>query len=197
MNQKKQFEIERKNLIKSNARNKKLKQLTLKWMEESVKAKYSYNFDWLGRPIIQYPQDILTIQELIWKTKPDIILETGIAHGGSLIYSASILEIIGKGKVIGIDIDIRNHNRGQIEKHFLNKRIALIEGSSVDEKIAKKIFILTKNKKKVLVILDSNHTHDHVLKELELYSPLVKKNSYLVVFDTFIEDMPNKILFVK
>jgi len=190
MNPTKQFEIERRNFIKSGIKNQKLKKLTLKWIEESAKMKYSYNFDWLGRPIIQYPQDVLAIQEIIWKVKPDIILETGIAHGGSLILSASILEIIGKGKVIGIDVDIRKHNREQIEKHFLNKRIKMIEGSSVDEKIAKKIYKITENKKKILVILDSNHTHEHVLKELDLYSHLVTKNSYLVIFDTIIEDMP-------
>jgi cephalosporin hydroxylase len=190
MNLIKKFELERENFIKSLIKNKKLKQLTLKWIEESAKSNYSYNFNWLGRPIIQYPQDIVAIQEIIWKVKPDVIIETGIAHGGSLILSASILEIIGKGKVIGIDIDIRRHNRSQIEKHILNKRITMIEGSSIDKKIAKKIYKITKNKKKILVILDSNHTHEHVLKELELYSPLVTKNSYLVIFDTIIEDMP-------
>jgi len=143
----------------------------------------------MGRPIIQYPQDIIALQEIIWKVQPELIIETGIAHGGSLIFSASMLQIIGKGKVIGVDIDIRKHNRIEIEKHPMFKRIKMIEGSSIDEKIVKKVYELVKNKKRILVILDSNHSHDHVLKEMELYSPLVKKNSYLIVFDTVIEDI--------
>jgi len=191
MNITSRFNLERNMSIKSLGKNKKLKRLTLEWLKESAKNKYSYNFNWLGRPIIQYPQDIIAIQELIWKIKPDIILETGIAHGGSLIHSASILEIIGKGKVIGIDIDIRKHNRIEIERHKLNKRITMIEGSSIDKKTVKKVFQIVKKEKKVLVVLDSNHTYNHVLEELKLYSPLVKKNSYLVVLDTIIEDMPN------
>ena len=185
------FNLERNKSIESLGKNKKLKRLTLEWLKESAKNKYSYNFNWLGRPIIQYPQDIIAIQELIWKIKPDIILETGIAHGGSLIHSASILEIIGKGKVIGIDIDIRKHNRIEIERHKLYKRIIMIKGSSIDKRTTKKVFKIVEKEKKVLVVLDSNHTHNHVLKELKLYSPLVKKNSYLVVFDTIIEDMPD------
>ena len=191
MNYTSRFKSERNKSIKSLGKNKKLKRLTLEWLEESAKNKYSYNFNWLGRPIIQYPQDIIAIQELIWKIKPDIILETGIAHGGSLIHSASILEIIGKGKVIGIDIDIRKHNRIKIEHHKLYKRIIMIKGSSIDKRTTKKVFKIVEKEKKVLVVLDSNHTHNHVLKELKLYSPLVKKNSYLIVFDTIIEDMPD------
>lgn len=190
MNPIKQFELERKEFLKICIKNKKLKPLSLKWINESAKMFYAYNFNWLGRPIIQYPQDILAIQEIIWKVKPDIIIETGIAHGGSLILSASILEIIGKGKVVGVDIDIRKHNKEEIEKHVLKKRIKMINGSSIDKNIVKEIHKIVKNKKKIMVILDSNHTHEHVLKELELYSPLVTKNSYLVVFDTIIEDMP-------
>lgn len=159
------------------------------WFESSLKYEYSYHFTWLGRPIIQYPQDILAVQEIIWKIKPDLIIETGIAHGGSLIFSASILEMIGKGEVLGIDINIKMHNKKEIEKHSMYKRITMIEGSSIDKNIIKKVEQFAKKKKKILVILDSNHTHNHVLRELNVYSPLVSKGSYLIVFDTIIESM--------
>ncbi|MBL7001992.1 MAG: cephalosporin hydroxylase family protein [Nitrosopumilus sp.] len=170
--------------------DKKLKELSTKFIIDSAKYKYSYHFTWLGMPIIQFPQDMIAVQELIWKIKPDLIIETGIAHGGSLIFSASILEIIGNGKVLGIDIDIREHNKIEIEKHALSKRITMIEGSSIDEKISKQIYDFAEGEKTVLIILDSNHTHEHVLKELQLYSKLVTNGSYLIVFDTSIEDMP-------
>lgn len=161
------------------------------FMSASITPKYSYNFFWLGRPIIQYPQDIIAMQEIIWRVKPDLIVETGIAHGGSLIFHASMLELLGGSRaVVGVDVDIRAHNRVEIEKHLMFKRITMIEGSSVDEKIAEQVCDFAKDKKQILVVLDSMHTHDHVLKELELYSPLVTKESYLVVFDTVIEDMP-------
>ncbi|RME58719.1 cephalosporin hydroxylase [Candidatus Parcubacteria bacterium] len=172
----------------------------------TLKDKYSYNFEWLGRPIIQYPQDMAAMQELIWAVKPDLIIETGIAHGGSLIFSASMLtlldvcEAIEKGevfdpgksrrKVIGVDIEIRPHNREAIEKHPMSHRIEMIEGSSVDPEIVAKVKEKAKGHERVLVCLDSNHTHDHVLAELEAYAPLVSKESYCVVFDTIIEDMP-------
>ncbi|EGK86123.1 cephalosporin hydroxylase [Microcoleus vaginatus PCC 9802] len=167
-----------------------LQELTNQWFVESCKHKYSYNFSWMGRPIIQFPQDIMAMQEIIWQVKPDLIVETGIAHGGSLIFYASMLELIGEGQVLGIDVDIRQHNRVEIEQHPMFKRITMIEGSSIDEEIAKQVYDLAKGKSRILLVLDSNHTHDHVLKELELYSPLVTKNSYLVVFDTVVEDMP-------
>ncbi|PSB52793.1 cephalosporin hydroxylase [filamentous cyanobacterium Phorm 6] len=161
------------------------------WLREITSYKYPYNFTWMGRPIIQLPQDVMAMQEIIWKVKPDLIIETGIAHGGSLIFHSSMLELIGgEGQVLGIDVDIRQHNRVEIEKHPMFKRITMIEGSSIDEEIAKQVFDFAKGNSRVLVILDSNHTHDHVLKELELYSPLVTKDSYLVVFDTVVEDMP-------
>jgi cephalosporin hydroxylase len=157
-----------------------------------VKYRYSYNFNWLGRPIIQLPQDIIAMQELIWQVKPDLIIETGIAHGGSVIFYASILELIGKGgHVLGIDIDIRKHNRVEIEKNPMFKRITMIQGSSIDEDVARQVYEFAKGKNCVFVILDSNHTHEHVLRELELYSMLVTKGSYLVVLDTLIEDMPD------
>jgi len=185
----KKFEKQNKKNIIKMSKDKKFKKLTKSWFKSSEKFQYSYHFSWMGRPIIQYPQDMVALQELIWKIQPDLIIETGIARGGSLIFSASILQLFGKGNVIGIDIDIRKHNRIEIEKHPMFKRIKMIEGSSVNEKIIKKVYQLAKNKKQILVILDSNHSHQHVLKELELYSPLVTKNSYLVVFDTIIEDI--------
>ena len=177
--------------IRLNRENDQLMNVARTFMRESTMPKYSYNFSWLGRPIIQYPQDMIAMQEIIWQVKPDLIIETGIAHGGSLIFYASMLELLGgAGQVLGIDIDIREHNRVEIEKHPMYKRITMIEGSSIDEKIALQVYDFARDKKQILVVLDSMHTHDHVLKELELYSPLVTKGSYLVVFDTIIEDMP-------
>jgi cephalosporin hydroxylase len=177
--------------IKANEKNDPLISAANAFVKESALPKYSYNFTWLGRPIIQFPQDIIAMQEIIWQVKPDLIIETGIAHGGSLIFYASILELIGgNGEVLGIDIDIREHNQVEIEKHPMYKRIDMIEGSSIDEKIAEQVYDFAKGRKRVMVFLDSMHTHDHVLKELKLYSPLVTKGSYLVVFDTVIEDMP-------
>lgn len=165
------------------------------WMREITRHKYAYNFTWLGRPIIQLPQDMVAIQEIIWKIKPDLIVETGVAHGGSLIFSASMLELLGgKGRVIGVDIDIRTHNRAEIEKHPLSRRIDLIQGSSVDPQIAAEVRKRAQGCERVLVILDSNHTHQHVLDELKLYSPLVTAGSYLLVFDTLIEDMPDDLI---
>lgn len=165
------------------------------WLREITRHKYAYNFSWMGRPIIQFPQDMLAMQEIIWKTKPDLIIETGIAHGGSLIYYASLLEMIGEeGYVLGIDVDIREHNRIEIEKHPMSKRIKMIQGSSVDAVIADAVKTHAQGKRSVLVILDSNHTHEHVLKEMELYAPLVTQDNYLVIFDTLIEDMPEDLM---
>ncbi len=153
--------------------------------------KYSYHFSWLGRPIIQFPQDVLAIQEIIWSVKPDLVIETGIAHGGSLILSASLLELLGGDRrVVGVDIEIRSHNRAAIEAHPLFHRITLIEGSSTDPEVAARIAWLAAGRR-TLVLLDWNHTHDHVLNELRLYSPLVKTGSYIVVFDTIIEHLPD------
>lgn len=185
------FNKEVKENIKTLGRDKKLRNLSLKFILSSLKSGYVYNFSWLGRPVIQFPQDIVVIQELIWSIKPDLIIETGIAHGGSLILSASILELIGgSGRVVGVDIDIRRHNRKEIEDHRMFKRITLIEGSSTDDAVIKKVARIANGKKKVLVFLDSNHTHDHVLEELRLYHSFVTRGSYLVVFDTIVEDMP-------
>lgn len=156
-----------------------------------VKYRYTYNFTWLGRPVIQLPQDMAAVQEIIWKVKPDLVIETGIAHGGSLILSASILELIGgPGRVLGVDIEIRPHNREAIEAHPLVKRIDMIEGSSIDPAVAEKVRAAARGKERVMVFLDSNHTHAHVAAELDLYAPLVTRGSYLVVFDTIIDDLP-------
>ncbi|SVD50765.1 uncharacterized protein METZ01_LOCUS403619, partial [marine metagenome] len=152
---------------------------------------YTYNFTWLGRPVIQFPQDLAALQEIIWDTRPNLIIETGIAHGGSLIFHASILQLLGNdGHVLGIDIDIREHNRAEIESHPMFERIELIQGSSTDDAIAAQAAEAAATAERVMVVLDSNHTQAHVLRELELYAPLVTKGCYLVVCDTLIEDMP-------
>ena len=191
MNPISEFKSLRKKNLKAMSKDKELKKIAIEFITKSSKYKYSYNFDWFGRPIIQHPEDMVAMQEIIWKVKPDLIIETGIAHGGSLIFSASMLELIGgEGQVLGIDIDIREHNRIEIEKHPLYKRITMIQGSSIEDNVIKQVRKFAEGKKRVLVCLDSLHTHDHVLNELELYSPLVTKESYLVVFDTIIEDMP-------
>jgi cephalosporin hydroxylase len=185
-----EFRRECINRVKSYGSDKALKVASKVFIDESTRTKYSYNFSWMGRPIIQYPQDILAMQEIIWNIKPDLIIETGIAHGGSLIFYASMLELIGgNGKVLGIDIDIREHNRREIEKHPMFKRITMIEGSSIDNEVVEKVRKFATGKKRILVCLDSLHTHDHVLRELEAYSSLVSLGSYCVVFDTIIEDI--------
>ena len=190
----KQFEQEKKERIAANGVNEELIKSADAFNSASNKAQYSYNFTWMGRPIIQYPQDILAMQELIWQIKPDLIIETGIAHGGSILYYASLLELIGKGEVLGIDIDIRAHNREEIEKHPMYKRVSMIEGSSIDSSIVDQVKKFAEGKQTVLVVLDSNHTHEHVLAELEMYSPLVTTGSYIVVFDTIVENLPNYYL---
>lgn len=176
------------------------------WIREITPYKWAYNFSWLGRPAIQFPNDAWAMQELIWQVKPDLIIETGIAHGGSLIFSASMLaqldicEAIEAGisfnpresrrKVLGVDIDIRAHNRAAIEAHPMATRIQMIQGSSIAPDVVAQVHAVTANHSRVLVCLDSHHTHDHVLAELEAYAPLVSTGSYCVVFDTLIEDMP-------
>src|SRR5688572_20677381 len=180
MNPVEQFKQEKADRIKGYGNNRSLKDAAAKFNEVSNKEMYSYNFTWMGRPIIQYPQDMVAMQEILWDLKPDLIIETGIAHGGSLVYYASILELIGKGEVLGIDIDIRAHNKKAIEDHPMIKRIKMIEGSSISEETVKKVADYAKGKEVILVCLDSNHTHDHVLKELEMYSSFVTPNSYIV-----------------
>lgn len=196
MNESLKFKEECTQRIQNQADNEPLLQATKDFTFESIKSGYSYNFSWLGRPIIQYPQEMIALQEIIWEVKPDLIIETGIAHGGSLIFSASmlaLLEVCGEienGQVLGIDIDIRAHNKEAIEAHPLNKKITMFQGSSVDEEMIKKVHEFAKRGKKILVCLDSNHTHEHVLEELKAYAHLVSVGSYCCVFDTVIEDMP-------
>jgi cephalosporin hydroxylase len=182
--------------IAKQGKDKQLKNLSDKWFNHSHALKYSYHFEWMGRPIIQYPQDIVAMHELIWSIRPDLIIETGIAHGGSLIFSAAMLELNtlcggpSDANVLGIDIDIRDHNRAAIEAHPLAHRISMIQGSSVAPEVVAQVASKAINKNKVLVCLDSNHTYDHVLAELRAYAPLVTLGSYCVVFDTVVEDMP-------
>jgi cephalosporin hydroxylase len=194
------------NNIKALGENIDAQALSRVWSRETNRNGYTYNFSWQGRPVIQYPQDMLAMQELIWQIKPDLIIETGIAHGGSLIFSASMLSMLdmcdaietgktldpkeSKRKVLGIDIDIRAHNRAAIEAHPMALRIQMIQGSSIDPDIITQVKAIAANYSRVLVCLDSNHTHDHVLAELEGYASLVSIDSYCVVFDTLIEDMP-------
>lgn len=187
------FEIEKK--LNIDKQSNKI-ELGNKFINETVDTKYTYNFSWLGRPIIQYPQDMIALQEIIWDVKPDMIIETGIAHGGSLIFSASMLTLleacheIEDGKVLGIDIDIREHNRKAIEAHPMSKKITMFQGSSIDEEMISRVHEFAKQGKKIMVLLDSNHTHEHVLAELRAYASLVSLGSYCIVFDTIIEDMP-------
>lgn len=171
-------------------------ELGFNFVKDTADTKYTYNFSWMGRPIIQFPQDMIALQEIIWEVKPDMIIETGIAHGGSLIFSASMLTLleacgeIENGKVLGIDIDIREHNKKAIEAHPMSKKITMFQGSSIDEEMIQKVHEFAKKGKKILIILDSNHTHEHVLAELKAYANLASIGSYCIVFDTIIEDMP-------
>ena len=190
MNPIEQFKTERKERIDSYGKNAELKEAAKKFNDISNRDQYSYNFSWMGRPIIQYPQDMIIMQELIWDIKPDLIIETGIAHGGSLIYYASIMELIGKGEVLGIDIDIREHNKKEIESHPMFKRIKMIQGSAIDKDIINQVKKHAEGKKTVMVCLDSNHTHEHVLEELKAYADLTTVGSYCIVFDTIVEDLP-------
>lgn len=194
----------RKN-IEALGRDQRLQESSLRWINDSANHRYSYNFLWLGRPIIQYPQDVVAMQELIWSIQPDLIIETGIAHGGSLILHASMLAMIdycesvhtntplaphaSKRRVVGIDVDIRPHNRAAIEAHPLAHKITMIEGSSTAPSVVEQVRALAKTHDRILLCLDSMHTHDHVLAELKAYADLVSVDSYCVVFDTIVEDL--------
>ena len=200
------FNLKKKENIKKLGEDSECKKISIDFISKTYKHKYSYHFHSLGRPIIQYPQDMIAMQELIWEVKPDLIIETGIAHGGSLIMSASMLALLdmcesielgesfnpknSNRKVLGIDIDIRAHNKEAIEKHTMFSRIQMIEGSSVSPDIIDRVKKIANNYARVLVCLDSNHTHDHVLDELKAYASLTSIGSYCVVFDTNVEDMP-------
>ena len=203
------FKLDCQKEVDQQGHDETLKSLTADWFIKANAHKYSYHFGWLGRPIIQYPQDMVAMQELIWEIKPDLIIETGIAHGGSLIFSASMLAMLdmceaieekksidpsqSKRKVLGIDIDIRSHNREAIEAHPMASRIQMIQGSSISREIIDQVHSIAAQYSKILVCLDSNHTHEHVLEELKAYAPLVSKGSYCVVFDTIVEDLPKEM----
>jgi len=189
MDPREKFQREVAEQIESMGRDPEVTSLTRAWLRKSVEHRYSYHFTWMGRPIIQYPQDIVAMQEILWQVRPDLVIETGIAHGGSIVLYASILELIGHGSVLGIDIDIRPHNRAALESHPMRKRLELIEGSSIDPAVVSRVRAAAAGKR-ALVVLDSNHTHQHVLAELRAYAPLVAVGSYCVVMDTLIEDMP-------
>ncbi|MFM2008469.1 MAG: hypothetical protein RIR02_419 [Pseudomonadota bacterium] len=209
MNPIEQFKAEVAENIRKIGLDKDVHALSRIWSRETNPHGYTYNFSFLGRPIIQYPQDMVAMQELIWKVKPDLIIETGIAHGGSLIMSASMMALLdmceaietgsvldpkkSKRKVLGLDIDIRQHNREAIEAHPMSSRIQMIQGSSISPEVIEQVKSVAKNYHRVMVCLDSNHTHDHVLAELEAYAPLTSVGSYCVVMDTAIEDMPNEM----
>ena len=206
MDQTQQFQQERKDAIDGYARDAAFETLSQDWLRESMGRRYVYNFDWLGRPIIQYPQDMVAVQELIWATRPDVVVETGIAHGGSLILSASILAMLDyadavaegttldpahpRRRVVGIDIDIRGHNRSAIEAHPMASRITMIEGSAIAQDTVQKVRAAVGDAQRVMVCLDSMHTHDHVLEELRAYGPMVTSGCYLLVFDSLVEDLP-------
>lgn len=209
MNPIEQFNNEVKENIKGLGEDRDLQAFSRIWVREISPHKWAYNFTWLGRPAIQFPNDAWAMQELIWKIKPDLIIETGIAHGGSLIFSASMLAMLdmceaiesgstldpkqSKRKVLGLDIDIRQHNRDAIEAHPMASRIQMIQGSSIDPVVIEKVKQIAAEYKTILVCLDSNHTHEHVLAELEAYAPLTSVGSYCVVFDTVVEDMPEQM----
>lgn len=209
MNPIEQFQQERREHLDAYATDDVLHALSQEWLKVSMQRKYVYNFDWMGRPIIQYPQDIVAVQDLIMSIKPDVVIETGIAHGGSLVLSASMLALldmaeaiesgqtidpkISRRRVIGIDIDIRAHNRAAIKAHPMSSRILMVEGSSIAPEIVQQVHSLIEGHEKVMVFLDSMHTHSHVLAELDAYAPLVTLGSYCVVFDTFVENMPDNL----
>ncbi len=163
--------------------------LTKLWVKIGWVAKYNYSFTWMGRPVIQLPDDMLRIQELIYRLKPDVIVETGVAHGGMAVFYASLCKVLGKGKVVGVDIEIRPHNRKALEEHFLKEYIELIEGSSTDPRIVAQVQKQIKPSDRVIVLLDSNHGKEHVFNELKAYAPLVTKDSYLVVMDGLMPDL--------
>lgn len=201
-----QFAQERRQQIASYPRDAAFTTQSQAWLEASMRRRYVYNFDWLGRPIIQYPQDMVAMQELVWTTRPDLIIETGIAHGGSLILSASLLAMLdycdavqasavldpraSKRRVLGLDIDIRAHNRAAIEAHPLAHKIDMIQGSSVAADVIAQVHAYARSYERIMVCLDSNHTHEHVLAELQAYAALTTPGCYCVVFDTFVQDMP-------
>lgn len=163
--------------------------LSMQWTKVGWSQKYQYTFSWMGRPVIQLPEDMIRTQEVIYRVKPDVIIETGVAHGGSLIYYASLCKAMEKGRIIGVDIEIRPHNRSAVEAHELSPLITLIEGSSTDDEIVKQVKSLVNPGESVMVILDSNHSKQHVADELLAYHDLVTKGSYIVATDGLMKDL--------
>ena len=200
MNEEQKFRSQCLREVSEQGSSDTLNSLTRQWVDESIKTNYSYHFEWLGRPVIQYPQDLVGTQQILWSVQPDLIIETGIARGGSLIFYASILELIAQcggppnAKVLGIDIDIRKHNEDAILAHPMAKRIEMTQGSSIEKSVADHVRKRATSAQKVMVCLDSNHTHEHVLQELRLYAPLVSLGSYVIVFDTVVEDLPSSLI---
>lgn len=202
-----QFEQETRSEVAQMGADPAFKELTLEWMQAANQHKYSYHFHSLGRPIIQYPQDMVAMQQIIWDVRPDLIIETGIAHGGSLIQSAAMLAMldmcdaisagetmnpaVSKRKVLGVDIDIRAHNKAAIKAHPMASRIEMMQGSAIDPQLVEQVHEFASGFERVLVCLDSMHSHDHVFGELNAYAPLVSVGSYCIVFDTLIEDLPD------
>lgn len=185
-----EFQEWRKKLLGSQSNNREFKAASRNWMQLSVDNKYSYQFDWLGVPIIQMPEDLIIFQEIVYKTQPDLIIETGVARGGSIIFWASIQKLCGiTGKVLGVDVDIRQHARSAINYSNFKDEIDLIEGSSIEDKVVDQVKKIVSQHKRIMVVLDSNHTHEHVLSELEIYSKFVTKDCFLLVLDTVIDDL--------
>ena len=185
-----EFQEWRKKLLGSQSNNREFKAASRNWMQLSVDNKYSYQFDWLGVPIIQMPEDLIIFQEIVYKTQPDLIIETGVARGGSIIFWASIQKLCGiTGKVLGVDVDIRQHARSAINYSNFKDEIDLIEGSSIEDKVVDQVNKIVSQHKRIMVVLDSNHTHEHVLSELEIYSKFVTKDCFLLVLDTVIDDL--------
>ena len=208
MNEIEKFNAEvSENIINQNQES--LWDLSHQWIIDTAATKYSYNFSAFGRPLIQFPQDMVAVQEIVWNTKPDLIIEAGIAHGGSLLWSSAMLALLDyseaielgepldpnkpRRRVLGLDIDIRSHNKEAIEAHPFSNRVDMIEGSSIDLDMIEKVYTYAEKFERVMVILDSNHTHEHVLAELEAYAPLTTLGCYCVVFDTIVEDMPAEL----
>jgi len=185
-----QFEQDKRRQVAEMAADDALNAKALDLVVDADRYGYSYQWTWLGLPIIQMPPDIVALQEVIWATKPQVIIETGVARGGSVIMSSSLLELIGEGEVVAVDIDIRAHNRAAIEEHPLAHRVHLIQGSSIDPDIVDAVRARTEGAERVMVVLDSNHTHEHVLAELEAYAPMVTPGQYLIVADTVVEHIP-------
>lgn len=185
-----EFDARNKEMVARMAASPDVLEASQQWLRTTYAHEYSHHFEWMGLPIIQYPQDVVALQEIIWRVKPSVIVETGIARGGSLVFHASMLQLTGGGRVIGIDIDIREHNRAVIEAHPMAPRITLIEGSSVDDATVERVRAEIGGDGPVLVVLDSHHTHAHVLAETRLYGPMVTPGSYMVVFDTIVDELP-------